>query len=307
MSRRQYNLPALTSLSVFETAARHLSFKHAAHELGVTPGAVSHQIKSLEADLGAPLFRRQHRGVELTDDGLALFEALAASFLRVSRCLEDIRQRDITRYVTVGSTTAVAGLWLSPSIIRFWRDFPDINVNQISNDRPFSVMDELDFFIRYGKDKDSGLEHTALYRDQLVPVASPELAQSLGGVSLSDIAAMRLIHLKSADRSWTNWADWFAALGHHGKVGAGPQVTSYAVALQLARKGAGVALGWRRLIDPALKSGRLVVLGDASLPAPKKFYLLGRADAQQTADALALETWLLDEIKSSESNKFQVN
>jgi len=124
MSRRQYNLPALTSLSVFETAARHLSFKHAAHELGVTPGAVSHQIKSLEADLGAPLFRRQHRGVELTDDGLALFEALAASFLRVSRCLEDIRQRDITRYVTVGSTLRWRGCGCRPRLFDFGVIFP---------------------------------------------------------------------------------------------------------------------------------------------------------------------------------------
>ncbi|MCX8955411.1 LysR family transcriptional regulator, partial [Ruegeria sp. NA] len=69
MSRRHYNLPPLTTLSAFEAAARHLSFKEAASELSVTPGAVSHQIKALESELGAALFVRKHRGVELTEDG----------------------------------------------------------------------------------------------------------------------------------------------------------------------------------------------------------------------------------------------
>jgi DNA-binding transcriptional LysR family regulator len=80
MARRYYNLPPLTTLAAFEAAARHRSFKEAAQELSVTPAAVSHQIKALEADLGAPLFRRRHRAVELTADGEALFQVLAASF-----------------------------------------------------------------------------------------------------------------------------------------------------------------------------------------------------------------------------------
>src|SRR5215813_9072461 len=101
MARRYYSLPPLTTLAAFEAAARHLSFKEAAQELSVTPGAVSHQIKALEGDLGAALFRRGHRNVELTQDGEALFEALASSFAKVSHCLQAIRARRSGDVVTI--------------------------------------------------------------------------------------------------------------------------------------------------------------------------------------------------------------
>ncbi|MCV6585237.1 MAG: LysR family transcriptional regulator, partial [Marinibacterium sp.] len=118
MSRRHYQLPPLTTLTAFEAAARHLSFKKAAQELSVTPGAVSHQIKALEGELGQPLFLRRHRGVELTPDGEALADALASAFGRVSQVVQGIRDRRIGGRVTIGSSTAVAALWLSGSIIR---------------------------------------------------------------------------------------------------------------------------------------------------------------------------------------------
>ena len=84
MARKHYNLPPLTTLTAFEAAARHRSFKLAAMELNVTPGAVSHQIKDLEGDLGVQLFERQHRSVELTTHGVMLFAVLERSFKRLS-------------------------------------------------------------------------------------------------------------------------------------------------------------------------------------------------------------------------------
>src|SRR5699024_8208501 len=114
---------------------RHLSFKDAAQELSVTPGAVSHQIRALEGDLGTALFRRGHRSVELTDEGEALFEVLSMAFSKISGRLRAIRARRAGAAVTVGSTSAVAALWLSPSLIRFWRAFPDMNVTQLVQDR----------------------------------------------------------------------------------------------------------------------------------------------------------------------------
>ena len=153
MSRRHYDLPPFTTLSVFEAAARHLSFKNAAQELSVTPGAVSHQIKALEGELGVVLFLRQHRGVELTSEGQALFETLSSSFRQISRQLARVRKDNEADTVTVGSTTAVAALWLSPTIIEFWRDHPDINVHQVTQDRPIENTDDFDFFICYGRAK----------------------------------------------------------------------------------------------------------------------------------------------------------
>ena len=82
MVRRFYDLPSLNTLAAFETAARNLSFKMAASELNVTPGAVSHQIKALESELDVVLFQRKHRGVELTESGIMLLEVLGAVLMK---------------------------------------------------------------------------------------------------------------------------------------------------------------------------------------------------------------------------------
>ncbi|MEM7090241.1 MAG: LysR substrate-binding domain-containing protein [Pseudomonadota bacterium] len=298
MSRRHYNLPPLTTLSAFETAARHLSFKDAAEELSVTPGAVSHQIKALEGDLETPLFQRKHRGVALTEDGQALYEALSSSFGRISKTLATIRDQNSGGTVTVGSTTAVAALWLSPAVIRFWRDMPEVNVNQMSQDRPFRNRPDIDFFIRYGRDSDPELSHTPLFRDHLVPVAHPDLAERLSGSSLEDLARQRLIHLDSDDRSWTTWPEWFQRLGHNIPIPIESRVDSYSVALQMARKGAGLVLGWQRLIHPMLQSGKLATIGPHHLTAPNQFYLVGRPDDELSDCALALKSWIIDEVQT---------
>ncbi|WP_170428681.1 LysR substrate-binding domain-containing protein [Ruegeria arenilitoris] len=297
MSRRHYNLPPLATLSAFEAAARHLSFKEAASELSVTPGAVSHQIKALETDLSAPLFVRKHRGVELTEDGEALYEVLGTSFLKMSKVLEQVRSGDSENHVTVGSTTAVAALWLSPSVIRFWQEYPHVKVNQLAQDTSFADRPDLDFIIRYGQEPNSSLPHTKLYRDTLTPVCSPELAAELKGASLGDLTQHRLIHLETRDNTWTTWPEWFHELGFTGNIPAQSRVNSYALALQVARKGAGLALGWKRLIQPMLSSGKLVALEEFSIPAPNNFFLVGREDEHLSEGALALKNWLLNEVQ----------
>lgn len=299
MARRYYNLPPLTTLAAFEAAARHLSFKDAAQELSVTPGAVSHQIKALEGDLGAALFRRRHRAVELTQEGEALFQALASSFAKVSQCLQTIRARGAGDVVTIGSTSAVATLWLSPSVIRFWREFPEMYVNQVVQDRQLRDAAELDLFIRYGPEKDPRFEQIELYRDRLVPVASPALARAFEGRELELLARERLIHLDSEDRSWTTWDEWFRQLGYDGSISTGLRVNNYSVALQSAQDGAGVALGWRRLVSPLFATGQLAPIGPHTLEAPLSFYIVCRPEAEMAEAVRKLRDWLVDEIRTA--------
>lgn len=299
MSRRHYDLPPLTTLSAFEAAARHLSFKNAAQELSVTPGAVSHQIKALEGELGTALFLRQHRGVMLTPAGQDLYETLSTAFRQVSRRLAKLRQTENDRVVTVGSTTAVAALWLSPAIIGFWREHPDVNINQVTQDQPFEYLNDMDFVIRYGRDPDEELEQVSIYRDELVPVAKPKLANSLQDASPEELAKARLIHLDGKTRSWTTWPEWFRSLGHAGDVASVAQVTSYSVALHMAQKGVGIALGWRRLVTPMIRSGKLSVIQAGSVPAPHAFYLVGRDDDDLSSNARKLKHWILQSVEDS--------
>ncbi|MEC3862093.1 LysR substrate-binding domain-containing protein [Mesobacterium sp. TK19101] len=294
MSRRHYDLPPLTTLSAFEAAARHLSFKNAAQEFSVTPGAVSHQVKALEGELGTVLFLRQHRGVALTPAGQDLYETLSTAFGQISRQLVRLRQNETDRAVAVGSTTAVAALWLSPALIEFWREFPEITIHQKTQDRPFEHLRDLDFFILYGPEPASDLDQVALYRDELVPVAAPALAQSLAGVSLPELAQNRLIHLQAPTKSWTTWTEWFRKLGHNGDVASAAQVTSYSVALQMARKGVGIALGWRRLVTPMLQTGKLSTIEIATVPAPEEFFLVSQPEADLSPNARKLKRWIVE-------------
>lgn len=297
MSRRHYNLPPFTTLCVFEAAARHLSFKNASQELGVTPGAVSHQIKALEGELGIALFERQNRGVALTKDGEALYETLASTFQQVSQRLTRLRRTGDDHAVTVGSTTAVAALWLSPAVIEFWREHPDVSVHQVTQDKPFESVQKLDFFVCYGRMQNSSLYQTPLFRDNLVAVAAPEQAAALQGCDLTTLASQRLIHLDAENPSWTRWAEWFEHLGHKGDIAQGTRVNSYSVALQIARKGAGIALGWRGLIQPMIEAGKLSTIAPYAVAAPHQFYLAGLPDTELSPGAMALKTWLLKSAK----------
>ena len=149
MARAFYDLPPMTTLVAFEAAARHGSFKTAAAELNVTPGAVSRQIKALEGELGGALFERVQRGVMLTEDGQDLFTAVQGAFSAMSRSLAQIKRADTERAITVAATTAVSALWLTPRVTRFWRERPEIRVNQIVSDARVEGSGP-DLIIEYG-------------------------------------------------------------------------------------------------------------------------------------------------------------
>lgn len=303
MSRRVYDLPPLTALAAFETAARHLSFKNAAVELNVTPGAVSHQIRALEEELGAPLFVRRHRGVDLTEEGDRLFSTLAESFVRISQRLREIRQRNEETRITIGASSAVASLWTAKLLAGFWHEHPDITVDQLVSDTSFGIAPELDMYIRYGRDPNTAWDQHALYRDVLVPLASPELARSLQAPSLEILAAQRHIYLDSPDQSWTRWSDWFGALNCTLPQKQGVRVNNYMIGLYAAMDGLGLILGWRRLVDPMIRRGELVVVSHYSVPAPHWFYLVTRPEGELSDAARSLRDWLIEALSEPDARE----
>ncbi len=292
MARAFYDLPPMTTLVAFEAAARHGSFKTAAAELNVTPGAVSHQIKALEGELGVALFERVHRGVMLTEDGQDLFTSVQSAFSGMSRSLAQIKRADTERAITVAATTAVSALWLTPRITAFWRERPDIRVNQVVSDARVEGSGP-DLIIEYGLAKGRAGESCELFTDVLVPVASPEFVASRPVPELAALAAMPLIHMTAPNTNWTTWKHWFAALGYDGPLARGTRVNNYMIALQAAQDGVGVVLGWKRLVAPFLENGSLVSFGGYELPAPSSFYITRgpKTDARESVDLL--ERWLL--------------
>ncbi len=292
MSRHYYNLPPLTSLAAFECAARHLSFKAAATELGVTPGAVSHQVKSLETELNIVLFNRVHRGVELTDAGERLAERMAAAFFDISGVLQTLREQPENSGVTVGATTAMSSLWLTPSILRYWRSHPEQKVNQIVSDTLEFGAKVPDLVISYGPFNHPGFANAPLFRDQLVPVCSAKLAKDTTPTTLEELAALPLIHLDAPDKRWTSWATWFAELGYSGALRRGIKVNNYMIALQAAQDEAGMVLGWKHLVSPLLDNGSLVSLDAFSIPAPTSFFLSYNDQLAADDNLQSLKHWI---------------
>ncbi|KJZ18602.1 LysR substrate-binding domain-containing protein [Loktanella sp. S4079] len=278
---RPYDLPSMSALLCFEAAARHLSFKQAASELNVTPTAVSHQIRNLEADLDRQLFERGHRGVDLTEIGAYLFVAVQKALSGVSDTVKDVRMRSDRDDVVVGLTTAMSAFWLTPLITDFWKEHPEIVVSQSVSDVGPGT-EQVDISLNYGEMPDDDSECYPLFWDRIVALGAPEFARNHAIDGLDALRAAPLIHFVS-EGEWTGWEDWFAALDHPKQSGRQINVNSYMIAIQLAQDGAGAVLGWQNLVRPLLRSGRLVPLVQEDVTSPFPYYLKLHAGAPPQA------------------------
>lgn len=285
-----YDFSSMTALICFEAAARKVSFRKAAEELNVTPAAVSHQIKALEADLEQALFVRHSRGVALTEKGALLFVALQRGFEGISDAVSQLRDRATRVDVTILATTAVSSLWLTPKISAFWKAHPTVTVSQTVSDVPGTVH-RCDLSIHYGSaEPDDGSTIIPLFRDRIVALGSPDFAARHGIDSLAGLMAAPLVHLDTEGTDWTTWSDWFRGLGHELPRDQGFRVNNYMIALQAAEDGMGAVLGWSGLAAKPMRDGNLVQLVPESMPSPAPFCL--KVHARASARARLFADWV---------------
>ncbi|WP_428928823.1 LysR substrate-binding domain-containing protein [Marinibacterium sp. SX1] len=287
---KPYDLPSLGDLACFEAAARNLSFKLASSELNVTPAAVSHRIKALEAELGQPLFTRHYRGVELTEAGALLFVSLQRGFETISDSVGRIRTRQDRSGVSVAATTAMSGLWLTPRLAAFWKAYPGVGISQIIQDS--GMAQGVDLSIHYGDPDQETDETRVLFHDRILALGTPALAETQGLRDLDGLAEAPLIHTQSGANGWTDWAEWFSMLGRPAPRGPGFHVNNYLIALQAAEDHVGAVLGWEGLLGGALEAGRLVQLVPEAMASPAPFYL--RIHGRASANARLFADWLAD-------------
>lgn len=292
-------LPPLRALHAFEAAARHLSFAQAATELGVTPGAISHQIKTLEGWLGAPLFHRLTRALQLTEAGEAAlplltegFDRLATGGARMQACKEN-------NLLTVSVSPGFGSLWLVPRPDRFRRKHPDIEVRIDGTDRLVDVANaEADVAIRYGPGGYTGVRNDRLFAMRATPVCSPDLlARGPDLNSPSDLANHTLLHVewKEAEGSWRTWLLAAGATGVDPF--RGPRFTKEEMAVRAALDGEGIALIGDHMAADHIASGRLVRPFRAHLSTPLVFsyYVLTPLDRQDDRKINCFREWLITE------------
>lgn len=274
-------LPPLNAIRAFEAAARHGSFKDAAIELGVTQGAISQQVRTLERWLGAPpLFTRATRRVLLTDSGTALLEEVGPALDRISDAARHHIERQGRSPALVLKVNALATFslrWLLPRMTLFRAEHPDIEVRlTTSNDAVDALAETFDVVIRGGPDSFHGFVSRLLLSERRLPVCKPSLLADLPLTDVADLSRHTLLHVTSMPRLWQ---DWLNESGHRDLVPAGSLTFDhFYLTIQAALDGLGVAMGPTALVADDLAAGRLVTpFPEVSLPARSYFAYLPKS------------------------------
>lgn len=294
-------LPPLRALRAFEAAARHLSFGQAAAELGVTPGAISHQIKALEAWLDAPLFHRLTRAIRLTDAGEAALPFLTEGFDRLSEGAARMQACTDEHMLTVSVSPGFGSLWLMPRLDKFRRAHPDIEVRIDGTDRLVDIAGgEADVAIRYGPGGYADVQSDRLFAMRATPVCSPELLTKNPNLRKpAELKNHTLLHIewKEEEGSWRTW------LLNAGVTDAdplkGPRFTKEEMAVRAALDGEGIALIGDRMAEDHIASGRLVrpFSTELSVPLVFAYFLLSPIDRQDDPKIMCFRNWLMHEAE----------
>ena len=248
-------MPPLNALRAFEAAARHESFAKAANELGVTPAAVSHQIKALEGWLGSALFVRHAQGLSLTEPGRAAMPAFSTAFDGLGLAVQELRVAAPRVQVSIAALPSVAQLWLTPRLPRLRAAFPKARPSVYALEAPPDLRREpFDLAIFLIRNAPSGSRAIKLCDDLIFPVCTPDIAATLR--SPADLAAHPLLW----DTSWVgDWERWLSDAGVTGvPPNEGPAFSLYSLAVQAAIDGAGVLIAHEALVSGPLSSGALV-------------------------------------------------
>src|SRR5262245_38381863 len=286
-------LPSLNGLRAFEAAARHGSFVAAGEELHVTQAAISRMVRLLEERLGFQLFERRPNGLALTAQGKALQPGLTAAFDAIAGITERVAAMRNAPVLTLGVGPSFAVRWLIPRLASFHRQHPEIEVRLATGGATNPFNDDWTCGILLGNGDWSGYEAEPLFSADLFPVCTPAIAERLTHPSkLGKETLLQVAH------SPEEWPLWLKAAGVKLGVNAlGPRFDSYAMAIQAALDGVGVAIGLRPYVEDDITSGRLVAPFLLAVPKGRAWYLVYRPFRQDEPGLVACRQWLRDSAK----------
>lgn len=291
MARR---LPSLNALKAFEAAARHGSFTKAAEELHVTQGAVSHQVKALELELGLKLFRRERQRLVIADAGRSYLEVVRDAFDRLSFGTENLLQRQSAGVLTVTVSPNFAAKWLVHRLGRFAEAHPGIDLRVSAGVHHVDfAREDIDLGIRHGDGQWPGLHVTRLCAEELFPVCSPKLVRGRRALRApADLRHHTLLHVDDR-RDWVQWlaeADVADADPARGLV-----FNQASMAIDAAVGGQGVALARTALAAWDLLAGRLVRPFALALKVPYAYWIVCPKPTAELPKICAFRDWLLAE------------
>jgi len=304
-------LPPLRALHAFEAAARHHSFAAAANELGVTPTAISHQIRQLEEACGVKLFQRRPRPLLLTSAGARLYPALRNGFDALATAMTLLAEEDAQTPLRVTSPSAFASKWLVPRLPKWREENPAVALEIIGTDAVLDVRaGATDVAIRYARKPPLDLMAHEVFRDTFVPVCSPGLLEQHGPIErAADLLRFPLIHYDwiNSDPDAPTWRQWLAVArsidpDFNASEKASLEKASLDKAWDLSFSeelhaidavigGQGVAICSDVVVSNELRSGQLVKAHPLALPG-YGFYLVSMPHSPQAPVIEAFSTWM---------------
>ena len=287
-------LPSLNALKAFEATARQESFTKAADELCVTQGAVSQQVKGLEAELGVRLFRRERQRLVITDAGRSYLEVVRDAFDRLSMGTERLLQRQSSGVLTVTTSPNFATKWLVHRLGRFSEAHPGIELRiSASIQHVDFAREDIDLAIRHGDGQWPGLNVARLCVEKLFPVCSPQLVRGRGALrSPRDLKHHTLLHANDTG----DWVKWLKLVDAGDvDVQRGTVFNQASMAIDAAVDGQGIALARTALAAWDLLSGRLVRPFPQALEAPYALWIVCPTAAADLPKIATFRNWLLEE------------
>lgn len=297
MDRRQ--LPLLSTLLAFEASGRLMSFTRAAQELNISQAAVSKQIKQLEEHIGAKLFTRMHRAVQLTAEGREFLHTTVTALTHLRDATLELKASEAPARLCIAVDESVGYLWLMARLPRLLEAMPGTTFHFVVSDSEARLLaGDVDVGILHGEGSWPLHEARPLFREEVFPVCHPDLPSQVGGFRTpADLLKARLIDLEDDNWTWINWRIW---LTDHGvslpATHRALTIGSYPLVLEAARKGLGLALAWRNLIEDDLASGRLVRPIAAEVQTRFSYFLAWPRTHPPSQQALLFMSWVADEF-----------
>jgi LysR family glycine cleavage system transcriptional activator len=302
-------IPGTRALRTLEAAGRHLNFTRAADELGLTPAAVSYQIKEIEDQLGLVLFTRTSRSIRPTKAGELVLEAAAEALDVLARAVARARRMERGgSQLRLSADAQFAAKWLMRRVESFREAHPDIELRfDISSDLRDFEQDDVDVAVRFGAGKYAGLTAHRLFDDVLGPVCSPMLLRSGPPIRKPrDLLNYTLAHIEWSRQgiTWPNWPMWMAAAGVEDFDDSRTVVfgTSSEL-LQAALEGSAVVLAESAMVAGDLAEGRLVQPLELSLRLAPEFayFLVYPQNATDDPRIAAFRDWILAEAAKTQT------
>ncbi|MES0884011.1 LysR substrate-binding domain-containing protein [Roseibium sp. SCP14] len=291
MKRR---LPPLYSLRAFEAAARLGGFSKASEELHVTPAAITHQIKKLEAELGVELFVRHHRGVALNKAGTDYLNIVNKLLDDLTRQTQHFKSKHRSQPIRIAGLHIVCNRVLLPAIQTFLVDYPEIRAELIADIKlPEFRSGNVDIIIRHGEAPPEGYETQLILEENLTPVCSPAFAAShLEGLQAKDLSGMPALY----DLYWqADWQDWLQAAGLpdlENSLG----FSLYSMVIESAVEGTGIAMGHTGLIRKELESGALIKPFELEIPSRNRYYAVTTREILRKQGVRVFWDWLSENV-----------